>query len=102
MPIYNFLNTETGEVFDDMISISRKEELLEKNPHIQQLPTAPNLVTNTKTIDQRTDNTWKEVLSRVAEAHPDSPVGQRYGNKSIKRVRTEQIVDKHYKKWKNT
>jgi hypothetical protein len=102
MPIYNFLNTETGEAFEDLISISRKEELLEKNPHIQQLPTAPNFITNAKTLDQRTDNGWKEVLSKVAEAHPDSVVGQRYGKKSIKRVRTEQIVDQHYKKWKNT
>ena len=30
MPIYTFENTKTGKVYDDMMSISEKEEFLEK------------------------------------------------------------------------
>jgi hypothetical protein len=37
-------------------------------------------------------------LSKVAEAHPTSTVGERYGRKSIKDVKTREIVKKHVKK----
>jgi hypothetical protein len=41
---------------------------------------------------------FKEVLSKVAEKHPDSVVGDRYGKKSIKEVRTKEVVRKHVEK----
>jgi hypothetical protein len=101
MPTYKFLNTETGDEFEDFLSISRKEELLSKNPHIQQVLTSFAITSMVGSLDSKTDDTWKEVLSKVAEAHPESQVGARYGKRSMKSVRTRQIVDQHYKKWKN-
>ena len=101
MPTFTFVNEETGEEFEDFISNSRKEELLAKNPHIRQLPSAFAITSMSGSVLSKTDDTWKEVLSKVAEAHPDSVVGERYGKKGIKEVRTREIVDKHYKKWKN-
>lgn len=101
MPTYKFLNRETNEEFEDFISISRKEELLKLNPHIEQIIEAPAIVSSTSTNNKIPDG-FKEVLSKVAEAHPESQVGERYGKKSIKEVRTREIVDKHYKKWKNS
>jgi len=38
------------------------------------------------------------VLSKVAEKHPNSSVGERYGRKSIKEARTAQVVKKHVEK----
>jgi hypothetical protein len=38
------------------------------------------------------------VLSKVAEAHPTSTFADRYGKKSIKDVKTRQIVKKHVDK----
>ncbi len=102
MPTFRFLNTETGEEFEDFISNNRKQELLEKNPHIKQLPSSFAIASMAGSLESKTDNTWKEVLSKVAEAHPDSTVGERYGKKSIKEVRTRNIVEKHYSKWKNS
>lgn len=101
MPLYQFRNTETGEEFEDLISIANKEELLEKNPHIKQVPTTFSVVSGVGSIDSKTDDTWKEVLSKVAEAHPDSPVGQRYHKQSIKEINTKQIIQKHREKWRN-
>jgi hypothetical protein len=40
------------------------------------------------------------VLSKVAEAHPESVVGDRYGRKTIKSVKTREIVNKYYQKSK--
>jgi hypothetical protein len=41
---------------------------------------------------------FKEVLSKVAEAHPTSDVANKHGKKSIKQVKNDQIVKKHVKK----
>ena len=34
-------------------------------------------------------------MSRIAEAHPTSPLANRYGKKSIKQAKTEQVIQKH-------
>ena len=101
MPTYRFKNNETGEEFDDFISNSRREELLEKNPHISQVPTPFGIVSTIGSIDSKTDGGWKEVLGKVTDAHPDSPLADRYGKKSIKEVKTKQVVEKHRHKWRS-
>ncbi len=98
MPTYQFLNTETAEEFEVLMKISEREEYLKNNPHIQPVLTAPALVSGVSTSNSRTGRVpsgFNEVLSKVAEAHPTSKVAQRFGKKSIKQVKTEQIVKKH-------
>ena len=34
-------------------------------------------------------------MSRIAEAHPTSPLADRYGKKSIKQVKTREVIKKH-------
>ena len=77
MPTYRFRNNETGEEFDDFISNSRREELLEKNPHISQVPMPFGIVSTTGSIDSKTDGGWKEVLNKVTDAHPHRPLADR-------------------------
>ena len=101
MPTYRFKNDETGEEFDDFISNSRREELLEKNPHTSQVPTPFGIVSTTGSIDSKTDGGWKEVLNKVTDAHPDSQLADRYAKKSIKDVKTKQVVEKHRHKWRS-
>jgi predicted nucleic acid-binding Zn ribbon protein len=98
MPTYQFLNTETGEEFETLMKISEREDYLKTNPHIQPIISAPALVSGVSTSNSRTGRVpsgFNEVLSKVSEAHPTSPVAQRYGKKSIKQIKTEQIVKKH-------
>jgi len=49
-------------------------------------------------IDSKTDNTWKEVLNKVAEAHPGSAVATRYGKKTHNQVKTQTVLEKYRKK----
>lgn len=99
MPTYEFLDTETGEEFEAFMSISAREKFLKENPHIQPLVTAPAIVSGISTsTTNRVPDGFKEVLSKVAEAHPASEVAHRYGKKSIKEVRTREIVRKHVQK----
>jgi hypothetical protein len=96
MPTYNFIDTETGEEIEKFMSWTQREEFLKENPNIQAIITAPAIVSSRGgTNDQKAGDGWREVLSKVAEKHPGSAVGERYGRKSIKEARTAQVVKKH-------
>tara|TARA_B100001057_G_scaffold55396_1_gene49225 strand:+ start:438 stop:749 length:312 start_codon:yes stop_codon:yes gene_type:complete len=95
MPTYTFENTKTGKVFEDFMSMADKETYLEQNPHIKQLINKINIVAGVSGRSYRSDQGWKENMSRIAEAHPTSPLADRYGKKSIKDVKTQQVIAKH-------
>ena len=95
MPTYTFENTKTGKVFDDFMSMADKETYLERNPHIKQIINKINIVAGVSGRSYRSDQGWKENMSRIAEAHPTSPLADRYGKKSIKQAKTEQVIQKH-------
>lgn len=96
MPTYSFLNTETGEEYDLMMKISEREEYLKTNQHIVPVVSAPSIVSGVSTSTQhRVPNGFKEVLAKVAEAHPASNLANKVGGKSIKQVKSEQVVKKH-------
>jgi hypothetical protein len=96
MPTYNFLNIDTGEEFESFMKISEREEYLKSNPNIQSVITAPAIVTGVSTSKQnRVPDGFKEVLSKISEAHPASDLADKHSKKSIKQARTEQIVKKH-------
>ena len=96
MPTYNFLNIDTGEEFESFMKISEREEYLKSNPNIQSVITAPAIVTGVSTSKQnRVPDGFKEVLSKISEAHPASDLADKHSKKSIKQAKTEQIVKKH-------
>ena len=98
MPIYTFENTKTGKVYDDMMTISEKENFLEKNKHIKQRLTAINIVGGVQGITHKTDGGWNDNLQRIADAHPTSALADRVKKKSIKEVKTQQVMAKHRKR----
>ena len=93
MPIYTFEDTKTGKVFDDMMSMDELDKYLKKNKHIRQLITSINIVSGQGGM--KNDSGWKDNLSRIAEAHPQSNLAQRYGKKSTKTIKTQQVINKH-------
>ena len=98
MPIYTFENTKTGEVFDDMMSIADKESYLKKNKHIKQMLTTINISSGVMGVNMKNDGGWKDNLSRIAEAHPTSPLADQHRKRSIKEVKTAQVMAKHRKR----
>ncbi len=95
MPLYTFKNTKTGKKFTDMMSISEMESYLKKNKHVKQQITSVNIVAGVSGMSYKSDQGWKEVQSKIAEAHPQSAFAQEHGKKSIKQIKTEQVVKKH-------
>jgi hypothetical protein len=98
MPTYRFYNKRTKEEYTDLMSISEMEEFIQKK-HIKLLPpTQINIVSSVGNIDSKTDNGWKEVLSKVSEAHPASALANQYGKKSVKDTQVDRIIHKHRRK----
>ena len=94
MPTYTFYNTETDEQFDDFMSWSQRENYLKDNPHIEPMLTTAALVGDH--IVNRMDGGMKETFSRIAEAHPNSPLSDRFGSgRSGKSRKVENVGKKH-------
>ena len=95
MPLYTFENKKTGKEFTEMMTISEMENYLLKNKHIRQIINSVNIVAGVSGMSYRTDGGWKDNLSRIAEAHPNSPLAQQHRKRSVKEVKTEQAVKKY-------
>jgi len=95
VPTYNFENTETGEITQQIMKISERDAFLEENPHMKSIMlSAPGTV---KATGDRTKapNGFKEVLSKISESNPTSALASDYGHKDHKSVTTRNIVQKH-------
>ena len=98
MPTYRFKDHNTGKIWEDLMLISEMEKFIKKK-HIELLPpTQMNIVSSVGSIDSHTDNGWKENMARISEAHPSSPLAERYGKKSVKETQTKNVLEKHRKR----
>ena len=94
MPSYSFKDTKTGEEWEELLTISEREKFLEQNPHVQQLPSMVSIVGGHG--DRiKNDGGWKENMSRIAEAHPNSPLASQYGKDTTKNINTRNVLKKH-------
>jgi len=100
MPIYTFYNKRTKKQFDEMMMIAEMEEYLKKNKHITQVLTGLNIVASTGSRTMKTDSGFKDVLSKIGEAHPQSALAQQTTKKSIKQIKTEQAMAKNKRRIK--
>lgn len=93
MPLYDFKNTETGEYEEKFVSMSDYDQFLKDNPHLERAYIkAPAL--NKGGIGDRTkvNDGFKEVLSKVADANPNSKLASDYGKKDKKSVAVRNAV----------
>ena len=78
-----------------MMSIADMEEYLQKNKHIKQVLKGINIIASVGNRTTKTDSGFKEVLSKIGEAHPQSELAKQTTKKSIKQIKTEQAVAKN-------
>jgi len=100
MPIYTFYNKRTKKQFDEMMMIAEMEEYLKKNKHITQVLTGLNIVASTGSRTMKTDSGFKDVLSKIGEAHPQSALAKQTTKRSIKQIKTEQAMAKNKRRIK--
>ena len=100
MPTYRFYNTKTKEEYEELMSIAEMETLIKKKHITLMPPTQMNIVGSVGQLDSKTDSGWKEMLSRVAEAHPESNLADRYGKKTNAQIKTKNLLNKYRKRKK--
>ena len=98
---YTFLNKKTKKIESHSMKFADYDTFKLNNPQLERYhESAPRIASSRggEHLDSKTDNTWKEVLSKVGEAHPGSPLADKYNRKSVKEVKTKSVVEKHVKK----
>jgi len=98
MPTYEFVNTKTGKLEEHFMSISAYDAFKEENPHLERyIESAPGFsyIGAGDMSGKKTDNTWKEVMHKIAEQNPRSPLADNVLRKTTKRVKTDAALKKH-------
>tara|TARA_Y100000385_G_scaffold176051_1_gene181939 strand:+ start:208 stop:516 length:309 start_codon:yes stop_codon:yes gene_type:complete len=94
MPTYDFLNTETGEITEHIMSWRDLEDFRLNNPHLKQQILGAPMTVGGHGDRVKTDDGMKEVLNKIASANPGSPM-DRHRQRGVKEVKTKEIVKKH-------
>lgn len=82
MPTYTFKNTETGEIFDKLMTWNSRQEYLAQNPHLESvIGGAPSLGDSVRLGIRRNDDGFKEVLSRISSANYKSNLSDKLSRK---------------------
>lgn len=100
MPTYNFRNRLTGEITEEWMNISQRESYLKDHANLEPYIADAPLFSYSGVTDfnTKTDDSWKEVLTKIAEQHPASSLAETHLRKTSKQVKTKQAIEKHLKK----
>lgn len=94
MPLYTFIDKDTNELIELTLRIADYDSFLTSNPNLERyIDSFPGLVSGRGSI--KTDSGFKEVLSKVAEAHPNSELADRTLSRSSTQVKVDNVVNKY-------
>ena len=94
MPFYDLIDTETFEITEVFLSYSVLQEYLKEHPTLTQVLSAPAFISGVAGVTHKTDSGFGDMLSRIADANPTSPLADKYGDKGIKESKTRAAVKK--------
>ena len=78
MPLYDFKDTKTGEVFEKFMSIASNEEYLKDNPHIESVLGSNPLIDPVRLGVRKTDQGFKEVMQKIHARSPGSELNKTF------------------------
>ena len=95
MPTYIITNTETNKTSEKFCTWNELETFLEENPNFKKELSAPNFISGIEGKTFKVDNGFTENMQRISEAHPNSPMAEKYGtNRTNKDKKTFDTVKK--------
>ena len=105
MPLYEFIDNDTGEKFELLLKIAERDEFLKANPNVKGVMSAPMIVSGVDGL-RKPDEGFKEVLSKIGEQNPQTPFGREVNkstsakqgavNKAVDKWKKSQIYKKHH------
>lgn len=82
MPTYTFRNTQTEEVFDQLMTWKEREQFLSDNPQLESIiGGAPALGDPVRLGIRKTDGGFNEVLSKIHAANYKSNLASKLSRK---------------------
>lgn len=81
MPTYTFRDKETGEVFDKLFKWDDRQLFLEQNPNLEPVIGAAALGDSVRLGIRRTDDGFREVLSKIGANNPRSNLSDKLSRK---------------------
>jgi len=97
---YIFKHKKSGKLVSYEMKLAEYDNFKESHPELERyLDSAPSM-NYRGSREFKTDNTWKEVMTKIGEQNPNSSIADEYTRKSTKQVKTRQIIEKHVKKAK--
>jgi hypothetical protein len=64
MPTYDLRNTKTGEIEEHLVSISKKEDMIESGEW-EHVHSSSNIVSSTGDLHSKTSRDWNNHLSNI-------------------------------------
>ena len=101
MPTYTFFNETTGIEWDEFLTISERDKFLTKNPQVKQrIQPVAIAGDHLMGVGPKVDGGFTENMQRIAAAHPNSPMSERWGGNTMshKEIKTRRVIEKHAKK----
>ena len=97
MPTYTFYDESSGIEWDECLSLAQREKFLKENPQIRQVIQPVALAgDHLMGVGPKTDGGFNENMQRIAAAHPDSPLADRYGSgKTNAQIKARDVIKKH-------
>ncbi len=97
MPTYTFYDESSGIEWDEFLSLAQREKFLKENPQIRQVIQPVALAgDHLMGVGPKTDGGFNENMQRIAAAHPDSPLADRYGSgKTNAQIKARDVIKKH-------
>ena len=80
------------------MSISEMEKFTKKK-NIELVPTSVGIVSSVGQLDSKIDDGFKDVLSKISDAHPHSALADRYRKRTAKEAKGKAALDRIKKKY---
>ena len=101
MPTYTFYDEAKDNQYEEFMFISKLDEYKKNNPNVRQIYTPIAIVgDHLMGVGPKTDSGFNENMQRIAAAHPDSHLADKFGGSTVshKEIKTRNIIDKYAKK----
>ena len=99
MPTYRFRNMNTGEEFEEFMSMNERETYLKTHAIIAQVPMPIAIAgDHLMGVGPKVDGGFTENMQRIAASHPGTPLANKYGSSSTKtnkELKTRAVLKKH-------
>lgn len=83
------------------MKIAEYDQFKADNPHLERYIESPSAFSYTGPGDfdgKKSSAGWKEMLSKIAEQNPSSPLAERYGRRDDKTIKTHDAIDRQIKR----